>query len=136
MNIQTLITLFKSATLPRTEWNHIAHLRVALYYTYSTKLSDDELLIHIRFSLICYAARTNPDYECTKRYHQTKTVFWIQQMRLFITNNPGKTLDELDALLLGTELVSNTYVEKFYSPEVLDSAKARATYVAPDLKGN
>lgn len=130
MNIETLIQQFESAILPKDEWHHLAHLRVALYYNLK-QVTKYDALIKMRCSLIRYGALRNPSIVCVDRYNETITTFWIFTLDRFIKRNPDKSFEELEDILMKSELISKDYILKFYSRDLLDSKKAKATYVAP-----
>lgn len=130
MTLDVLINRFISATLLKEDWNHINHIRVALYYAFKEK-NEYKAISQVKCGLIIYASRINPFYGCDSRYHETKTVFWVKEIKKFITQNPGKRLKTLDKLILKSEMISKDYILKHYSEEVLDSDIARAMYLHP-----
>lgn len=121
---------FEKGNLPAGQWSHLGHLRVALHYCLAT-LSEEEAMIQIRCGLIRYGALSTPGITCNVRYHETKTLFWIKQVRKFIASNSDKNYDELVALIRESELISKDYILNFYDEDVLESTLARAFYIEP-----
>ncbi len=130
MEIKQLVTDIEQGTLPYENWNHSNHLLLALYYVF-TEEDVYTSLAKTKCSLIRYATLVNPKYDCTLRYNETITVFWIYQMKEFISKNPDKNLEELVILLQKSELRAKEYIYKFYDRETVHSTNAQATYISP-----
>ena len=128
MEIKEFIEKFESASLPKEEWNHWGHLRLALYYLYNEK-TKHAAITKIRCGLIRYAVLTNPDYNCSERYHETITRFWIHKVSEFIRLNKNKTLYGLEELVKKSQLMNKEYILKFYTQNQLDSPEYRAVFM-------
>src|SRR5689334_53107 len=130
--IDNLINRFKNCTLPRCEWNHFAHLIVALFYL--TQYEEKQAV-----NLICNGIQEynkTMGIKTTKNsgYHETLTLFWIHMVRRHLFN-----LEKSSSILeLANELI-HTYGNKnlpleYYSRDLLMSCEARNHWTAPDLK--
>lgn len=130
MDIKKLINDFESLTLLNSEWTHVAHLRVALWYIYHEE-SFYQAVQKIRCGLIRYGT-TKPISLCYERYHETITTFWAYQLRELLMENRGKSFEELESLVTKNDKVFNKgYILKFYPKEIFNSQKARSISVSP-----
>jgi hypothetical protein len=130
--IENLIAAFNSCTLPRCEWNHAAHLTVALWYL--THYEEIEAVNRIRESIQRYNAAMGIKTTKDSGYHETLTLFWIEIVRCYLLDKAGNT----SILQLANRLI-NCYGDKnlplqYYSRDLLMSGKARTSWIQPDLK--
>ncbi|WP_258003981.1 hypothetical protein [Fischerella thermalis] len=130
--IENLITAFKNCTLPRCEWNHTAHLTVALYYLihYGEKQASD----HLRQAIQSYNAAIGIQTTKNSGYHETLTRFWIHMVRHYLSVNQKQA-----SLLQLTNGLIDSYGNKhlplqYYSRDLLMSWEARNHWVEPDLR--
>ena len=125
----TFLQAFESCTLPRSEWTHRAHLRMA--YLYLRDCPDVETLLPtVRQRILTY----NQANRNRTGYHETITVVFLRLVadRLrravpetfsgFERENPDLFAPGGDALL------------RYYERETLFSPEARAGFVLPDRK--
>ncbi len=131
-DIKSLIAKFENCTLPRSEWNHTAHLTVALWYL--NRYDEQEAINVIRQGIQRYNAaigiKTTPD----GGYHETVTLFWIWMVSHYLSVNREKS-----SILETAIALNNTYNDKYlpfqyYSRDLLMSWEARTNWVEPDLK--
>ncbi|WP_026734776.1 hypothetical protein [Fischerella sp. PCC 9605] len=130
--IENLLAAFNHCTLPRCEWNHTAHLTVALWYL--TQYGEKEGSDRIRQSIQRYNAAMGIQTTKNSGYHETLTLFWIQIVRRYLSVNNRK-----DSLLQLTNGLIDSYGNKYlplqyYSRDLLMSWVARSSWVEPDLK--
>jgi hypothetical protein len=124
MEIKELVAQFESCTLPKDEWNHTAHLRVALYYLF---FDDYYVAISkIRCGIIRYNQSIETENACSKKYHETITMFWITEVKKFIDNFGLGTIKDKEEGLLDSQLVCKDYIFKFYNSRLIESDEARA----------
>ena len=130
--VNLLAKAFEERTLPKAEWTHAAHLTVGLYYCYHNPLGVAKNLMSDGIYWLNDAHGT-PNTE-TSGYHETLTVFWLKTVASFLEKaGREKGLAELANELVAT--VNETRLPlRFYSRELLFSAKARMSYVEPDLE--
>jgi hypothetical protein len=131
--VRALVDAFERRTLPPAEWNHRAHLVIAIWYLcHHPEVEATERIITgiQRYTL----AREIPA-TATNGYHETLTLFWISIARLFHDEcNPEISLlhrvnDFLRAFGPRGDLHS-----EYYTPARLFSWRARQTWVEPDLQ--
>jgi hypothetical protein len=73
--IDRLLRAFEACTLPRSQWNHAAHLTVALWYL--VRYSPSEAIQRIRSGIQRYNAAAGIVTTNNSGYHETLTLFWI-----------------------------------------------------------
>jgi hypothetical protein len=127
-----IVRRFEDGTISREEWHHAEHLTVALYYIYHTaELSDAHE--KMRSGIFNYLKAINVDLSKETPYHETITLFWMRAISDFLTSKNGNSIVDLTNELLENGADKNLPL-KFYSRELLFSDRARAEFVAPDLK--
>jgi hypothetical protein len=130
--IEILIRAFEACTLPRGQWNHQAHLTVALWYL--THYSQPEATKYIRDRIQRYNLAQGIKTTKDSGYHETITLFWIEIVRryLSVATATGSFVDIANGLL---HSCGNPRLPlEYYSRELLMSWDARRSWVEPDLK--
>jgi hypothetical protein len=120
------LAAFEDTTLPRHEWTHSAHLRMA--FLLLTGEPDIEVTLPIiRRRIQAYnKAHGNPG-----GYHETVTVAFVRLVANAFRDLPaGAGFTEFCATQ--RDLFAADVLLNFYSREVLYSPKARAVFVEPD----
>ena len=126
--IEAAVRGFESCSTGKSEFTHISHLAVTVWYL--RRWSLEQATERMRASLF----RFIDHYSIQGKYHETLTVFWMKVVQ--------KRLDELDPALSLLE-TTNAVIEalgdarlvfEYYSDGLLWSAEARAKWVQPDLK--
>ncbi len=128
-DIQNLVTAFDNCTLKHSEWNHAAHLTIALWYL---KSYEQDAIKRIREAIQKYNTAIGIQTTQNSGYHETITLFWIRIVQDFIL-----VAEEKSILQLANELVSKYNQNlplQYYSRELLMSWQARVNWVEPDLK--
>ncbi len=128
--INDLVAAFESRSLPKSEWTHLAHLTVGLHYCFGHPFGVAKNLMSDGIYWLNDAHGT-PNTE-TSGYHETLTVFWLNEISSMIERNPGDDIVQL-AVRLGDELNDTKLALKHYSRELLFSTEARRAFVPPDL---
>ncbi|BAZ67676.1 MAG: hypothetical protein KME28_14490 [Pelatocladus maniniholoensis HA4357-MV3] len=130
--IENLVTAFQNSTLPRCQWNHIAHLTVALYYLiyYGEKQAGERIRQDIQRYNAAMGIQTTKD----SGYHETLTRFWVYMVRRYLLVNQQQV-----SLLQLTNGLIDSYGNKhlplqYYSRDLLMSWEARNSWVKPDLQ--
>src|SRR4051794_11311697 len=123
MSDDDFLAAFESCRLPRADWTHAAHVRLA--WLYLTRLPFGEALDRVRAGIRRYNASVGSD-----GYHDTVTVAFVVLIRsrlpaagdfpAFRARNPD--LFDREANLLG----------RHYAPATLGSAAAKRGFVRPD----
>ena len=128
--INTLVSGFEEASIPRDKWKHAEHLTVALVYLIT--FDKETALTKMRDGIHALLTKGfGVDLSVEMPYHETLTVFWINTIAEFTKKN-----SELSLIEKANDLI-NKYDKDhpllFYSRELLFSDKARSVWVEPDL---
>lgn len=121
---------FESQAIPLEQWNHRAHMRVALIYL--ARHPFEEALYRVRTGIQAYNSAKGVEDTPTSGYHETITRAWLHILWAMLRQyGPSSTADEfLDG---HPELAQKTILRLFYSRERIMSAEAKRTFVEPDL---
>ena len=130
-SIIDFIEAFENQTLPISEWNHEAHLVVAIYYT--NRYTFSEALERVRKGIIAYNETVGTPNSDTSGYHETLTRFWLWVANDFIKKLRSNDLALLCNTFIQSEVSDKHFPLKFYSREVLLSSEARWQWIAPNL---
>jgi hypothetical protein len=127
----TLVSQFKSHTLPKTEWTHEAHLVIALWHLFEYK-NTHSTLCHLRAGIILHNHSVGIQNTESRGYHETITVFWLKQIKEFVESEGSEDFTVLvERLLKKIPFTRKDYILQFYTRETLKSSEARCFYVAP-----
>jgi hypothetical protein len=127
-----LLAAFEAGTVPREEWNHRAHLTMALWYILD--YGPDRGATRIREGILRYNRVQGIEQTADSGYHETLTRFYIWLVQRFVvTSDPGRSRLELLNELCD-RYGSLDYPLRYYSKERLSSWEARTTWVPPDLR--
>ncbi|AFY58752.1 hypothetical protein Riv7116_6413 [Rivularia sp. PCC 7116] len=131
-DIKSLIAKFENFTLPRSEWNHQAHLTVALWYL--NRDDEQEAINIIRQSIQRYNAAMGIKTTKDGGYHETLTLFWVRMVSHYLSVNKEKS-----SIPETTIAIYRIYRDKhlpfqYYSRDLLMSWEARTNWVEPDFK--
>ena len=116
---------FEACQTPANEFHHRDHLRLALLYLerYGAEIAASRIAESIR----TYAAHLGK----SEKYNETVTQAWLRIVDAAACDREGATLDQL--IVRHPELLNKNLLERYYSPDLLNSAAARVTFVPPDL---
>ena len=119
----TLIGRFKAAELPQSEWNHRAHLVVAIHYLqeYPPQEALERLRTDIQNLNLYHDVYTTP----RRGYHETRTRVWLAVL-LSELKKGGDPADIVE------KYAQTDVVRDYYAPERLDSLEARLDWLPPD----
>ncbi|MCL1473178.1 hypothetical protein LAY57_21175 [Argonema antarcticum A004/B2] len=130
--IESLVRAFKECKLPQWEWNHQAHLTVALWFLFH--YSEQEATHCIRVGIMRYNAAVGIQTTPNSGYHETITLFWIRIISEYLaTEGAYSTMVDLANGLIQSYGNKNLPLE-YYSRKLLMSWNARQNWVEPDLK--
>ena len=125
--VADMVALFERCQWPYPRWTHRAHLGVALCYL--KMYSFDDALVRIRYHIQHY------NHTCgdPNGYHETITVLFLWRVHRYLQDRAGQVslaaaVEELAAVC------DMQWVLRYYSPERLRSAEARASWVDPDVR--
>jgi len=126
--IERLVESFESCALPTAEFDHGAHLTVALWYL--AVLPTSEATRRMRAGLHCYTEHNNAQ----AIYNETLTLFWLKLVRHFLVHaDASRPLAERANELIATYHNSKLPFE-YYSRELIGSPEAKHSWVEPDLR--
>lgn len=129
-----LVQAFEETALPRAQWDHRAHLGVALWYLFhcDEPTAARRMIQGIKRFNHARGIRTTPE----GGYHETLTLFWLCVVRAFIRvhGTPGGDIVSLANGLVDRFGDRRGLAGEFYSAEVLWSPEARARWLPPDVK--
>ena len=120
---EQLIDRFKAAELPQSEWNHRAHLIVALHYLaeYPPQEALERLRTDIQNLNLLHGVYTTPQ----RGYHETRTRVWLAVLLAGLKEGtaPGDLVERY---------ACHDVVRDYYSAERLESLEARLDWLPPD----
>lgn len=120
--ILTLVDRLERCLLAAAEFHHRDHLTVAVVYLYSSDFAT--ALDRMGSSLLRFVA-----HHGGSRYHETLTRFWMVQ----VERNLDRNVCLEESVRRVTEaLPDKNLAGKYYSAELLGSAKAKEAWVEPD----
>ena len=79
--LENIVREFNNCTMPRSNWNHTAHLIVALWYL--THYSELEAINNIRTGIKKYNVAVGTKNTKNSGYHETITMFWMKNIRKY-----------------------------------------------------
>ncbi|MDY6897887.1 MAG: hypothetical protein SWZ49_07375 [Cyanobacteriota bacterium] len=131
-DIRSLIAEFENCTLPRSEWNHQAHLTIALWYL--NRYDEQEAINRVRQGIQRYNEAMGIKTTKDGGYHETLTLFWLRIVSHYLSVNKQKSLN-LETAIAIYKTYNDKYLPfQYYSRDLLMSWEARSNWVEPDLK--
>jgi hypothetical protein len=115
---------FEAAAIPKEEFDHRAHVRVAWLYLrrYGLEEAGDRMAAGIRRFAAAHGA--------TGKYHETITQAWVRLVAASI----GDQREFADFVAANPELLDKELPNAYYSAERLWSDEARRAFVEPDRR--
>jgi len=130
MDDETFLKRFEAAAIPREEWRHREHIRVA--YLYLRRYPFEEATTRVRSSIQKLNATHQTPETLERGYHETITQAWMRLVHCALCQfGPSATADAF--LEEQSQLLSKRALLLFYSRDRLMSAEAKARFVEPDL---
>jgi hypothetical protein len=125
--VADMVDLFEGCKWPYPRWTHRAHLGVA--FCYLKMYSFDDALVRIRHHIQLYN-RTCGD---PSGYHETITVLFLWRAYRYLQERSYQVslVGAIEELAAACDM---QWVLRYYSPERLRSAEARANWMDPDLQ--
>jgi hypothetical protein len=123
--VRSLVAAFESATITPSQFNHAAHMAVALSYLEILPLAA--ATSRMRSSLLRFTAHHGVDV-----YHETLTWFWMRLLGHLAANQYRDLPLWRRINLIVSRWEKAGPIEAHYSPAVLRTATARREWVAPD----
>lgn len=129
--IEAIVHGFESCATPDSEFDHRAHLTVALSYLHLYELTIPEATKRMRTGLYRFLDHHGHDRQ---KYHETITLFWIKLVQSFLerTDASRRVADLANEM---NDLYGNSqFIYNYYSKERLSSDEARRGWIEPDVK--
>jgi hypothetical protein len=126
MDDETLVAAFESTELPADQFTHVEHVRVAWWYLRALPLPD--ALARCSAAIRRFATAKG----AAGKYHETITVAYMLVISERAAGMPGLTWDQFAAANPDLFVRSPSVLSRYYSKAVLDSDRARQTFVMPD----
>jgi hypothetical protein len=128
METDDLIRLFEAGTMPEGGFHHAQHVQVA--WSYLRRLPLAEALARFSEGLKQFAAAQG----ATGLYHETITVAFVLLIndRLADNGDRGEDWDVFASRHPDLFAWKPSILERYYTPELLWSDRARRTFVMPD----
>src|SRR6266404_9670806 len=111
--VAALVHAFETATIPSSEFTHVAHIAVAL--SYLAEMPADQALERMRGKIRAFAAH----HHVENLYHETLTVFWMR-----LLDHVARTYDTAESGEAGQLLQQET-------PQQHDDANRRSWATQP-----
>jgi flavin reductase (DIM6/NTAB) family NADH-FMN oxidoreductase RutF len=119
------IATFERGGFGGGDFPHKAHIRMA--WMYVTRVGPEAAIDRAAGGIRALAkANGQPTL-----YHDTLTRAWVYLVADAVTKSPSANFEEF--LARNPQLLDKRLLLAYYSPDVLSSAQARATWIAPDL---
>jgi hypothetical protein len=123
--VLTLVDRLERCLLGKEEFHHRDHVAVATAYLYAADF--ETAMDRMRANLKRLAAH----HGVTGLYHETLTRFWLQQVEKRLDR--GRCLRD-SVRGIQEQLSDKNLAFEYYSRERIDSQKARAEWIEPDLE--
>lgn len=127
MDDQEFLHAFKNATLPPSDFDHKAHLRLA--YICLKQLGTEKAVNSVSDQIRNYTKK----WGATDKYHETLTHAAVYVMAHFMSIRP---IDEFDQLVDHFPRLQSNFSElisQHYSSALLSLPKAKEEFIEPDL---
>jgi hypothetical protein len=125
--IAQLVHDFEAGTLAPDQFNHHAHMTVALWYL--SRMPFAEATMTMRNNIQHFAAR----HHHGQLYHETITGFWMRLLRHVLDSaDPGEAFPDVVYCSIAT-FGSMEVFFRHYGKERAFSSEARQRWVEPDL---
>ena len=137
--VAALVDAFERATIPASEFSHVAHVAVAV--SYLAELPRDQALERMRAKIRAFAAH----HGVTGLYHETLTTFWMRlldhvaqtyDVDSSCRRSPRRPKADLPLWqrinLIVARWGGRRPVDAHYSRELIASQAARESWMPPD----
>jgi len=125
-----LLEQFENCTLPREDWVHHTHIRVA--YLYLIRHPFDAAVEKMRAGIQRYNAAVGVVDGLHSGYHETVTQAWMRLIAVTIREQ-GRGKDSADFCRQQPQLLQRRALRFFYSRERIMSPAAKQSFVEADL---
>jgi hypothetical protein len=126
MQDQEYIAQFEQCTLPKENFKHRGHIRIAWIYLSQHPFPD--AMQQIKVGIQRYAASLG----ASQIYHETMTQAWARIIHASMRNTHAESFDKF--IHLHPELLNSKLINEYYSPQQLATTEAKLQWIEPDLK--
>jgi hypothetical protein len=119
---ETFLQAFEAGTLPKEDFSHAAHVRLA--WICLRRDGFEEGSVRVVAGIQAFARR----HGATGLYHETVTRAWLALVAAAGVEEPPS----FDAFLAAHPELRGRVLDRHYAPETLASGAARARFVPPD----
>jgi hypothetical protein len=130
-----LLERFVQAAIPRSEWTHRVHVRIA--YIHLALHPFDEALCLIRQRIRALNAANEVEEGPTSGYNETTTVAFLRLVAttMAVYRNEIPTANSNAFCDAHSQLMTRSVLRLFYSPARRMEPQAKFSFVEPDLSG-
>lgn len=124
--LERLVGQFEDCTLPKPQWDHLAHLSVALWYLFH--FDEAEAAERMISGILRYNHSKGIPATRQGGYHETITLFWLALTRQYLQAAPeGSSAVECANGLIARYAGRKNLIFKHYSRDRIFSWRARRT---------
>jgi hypothetical protein len=128
--IDSLVTGLINRSLPKAEWTHAAHFAAALWLL---QHEPERAMSEMGPIIIAYNEATGVPNTDTSGYHETITLASLRAAQSWLVKRRDVPLHAILAEMLTTPVGRSDWLFSYWSKSLLFSAKARRSWVDPDL---
>ena len=129
--VEAIVLGFENCTLPDSEFNHAAHLTVALSYLHLAQLTVPEATERMRAAIHRFLKHHGHD---SRIYNETITLFWVKLVNGFLERtDTARPVKEIANEMIES-FGSSKIIYDYYSKERLSSETARDAWIEPDVR--
>lgn len=125
--IRALVEAFEACSFHPSEFRHYQHLTVALWYVWHLPFGEAEERVKT-------GIRKLAETYGKTGYHETITLFWLRMVSIFASSVDRKSPLAATANRMIEKYTNKDLIFDYYSSELIDSAKAKAEWIEPDLQ--
>lgn len=130
--IDNLIEKFTNKTLPKSEWNHEAHIMVAIWHNLNYEF--EKALALVKSKIISYNEAVGTLNTNTAGYHESLTIFWMIYTKNYLIENNHLSPEEVYHQFLNSESSNKNIGLEYYSTDKLFSVHARKKWINGDVQ--
>lgn len=130
--IEAFVAQFNAGQLPKSEWNHDAHVVVGLWHALNHP--PEEALRLLRQRIRTHNESVGTANTDTSGYHETLTrLYLLGLLDRLGTSSAGRDAVDLTRDVLASEMAHRDWPLRFHSRSLLAQPRARHAWVDPDL---
>jgi len=132
LTLTDLVAAFRACSLPKEEWTHLAHLRVGAWHVHHFGGAAALALLRTGIRRLNDSHGT-PNSNDTG-YHETITIAYVRLIEEILAGlDAGLPLERRVERVTHGPVAERSVLFRFWSRDLLMSARARAEWVPPDL---